>query len=59
VYALDDAPGGGFGVTFRDPIDAFPFHLVYGQASAPDIAGLPQLQYNLVRLSDFSERFPN
>jgi hypothetical protein len=59
VYSLDDAPGGGFGVTFRDPIDAFPFHLVYGQASAPDIAGLPQLQYNLVRLSDFSERFPS
>ncbi|EFX06133.1 trihydroxytoluene oxygenase [Grosmannia clavigera kw1407] len=31
VYELTDAPGGGRGVTFYDPIDGFPFHLVYGQ----------------------------
>ncbi|RMZ88462.1 hypothetical protein DV736_g4305, partial [Chaetothyriales sp. CBS 134916] len=25
------SPGGGKGVTFKDPVDGFPFHLVYGQ----------------------------
>ncbi|KAI1078179.1 oxidoreductase [Whalleya microplaca] len=33
VYELTDAPGGGRGVTFYDPVDGFPFHLVYGQQS--------------------------
>ncbi|PNY24211.1 Metapyrocatechase 2 [Tolypocladium capitatum] len=47
VYALADAPGGGHCVTFKDPVDGFPFHLVYGQA--PDSAtALPRLQYNFV-----------
>lgn len=32
VYELKDAPGGGKCVTFYDPADGFPFHLVYGQA---------------------------
>ncbi|KAJ9161694.1 Glyoxalase/Bleomycin resistance protein/Dihydroxybiphenyl dioxygenase [Coniochaeta hoffmannii] len=31
VYELKDAPGGGKCVTFYDPVDGFPFHLVYGQ----------------------------
>ncbi|KIH89899.1 oxidoreductase [Sporothrix brasiliensis 5110] len=33
VYDLADidAPGGGRGVTFYDPVDGFPFHLVHGQ----------------------------
>ena len=31
VYELSNAPGGGKGVTFYDPVDGFPFHLVYGQ----------------------------
>lgn len=30
IYELD-APGGGKGVTFHDPVDGFPFHLVHGQ----------------------------
>ena len=31
IYTLSDAPGGGHCVTFADPIDGFPFHLVHGQ----------------------------
>lgn len=31
VYELTDAPGGGKCVTFYDPADGFPFHLVHGQ----------------------------
>jgi hypothetical protein len=48
VYNLTDAPGGGLCVTFKDPVDGFPFHLVYGQASQDNSAGLPQLKYNFV-----------
>jgi len=31
IYELTDAPGGGQCVTFHDPVDGFPFHLVFGQ----------------------------
>ncbi|KAJ3545425.1 hypothetical protein NM208_g2505 [Fusarium decemcellulare] len=31
VHEMKDVPGGGFRVTFKDAIDGFPFHLVYGQ----------------------------
>lgn len=50
VYELDDAqaPGGGFCTTFKDPVDGFPFHLVYGQTPANDTKVLPQLKYNFV-----------
>lgn len=41
-----DAPGGGKRVTFRDPTDDFPFHLVYGQELVPVAAHLPELDYN-------------
>ncbi|KAI0381943.1 Glyoxalase/Bleomycin resistance protein/Dihydroxybiphenyl dioxygenase [Hypomontagnella monticulosa] len=34
IYELSDAPGGGKCVTFPDPVDGFPFHLVYGQEPA-------------------------
>jgi hypothetical protein len=46
-----DAPGGGKRVTFRDPVDDFPFHLVYGQTPvALSSAGqLPELEYNYPR----------
>lgn len=31
MYELKDAPGGGKCVTFKDPVDSFAFHLVWGQ----------------------------
>lgn len=45
-------PGGGLCVTFTDPIDGFPFHLVWGQRGL-EVAGdqggaLPVLKYNTV-----------
>ncbi|KAI1332390.1 Glyoxalase/Bleomycin resistance protein/Dihydroxybiphenyl dioxygenase [Xylariaceae sp. FL0255] len=40
IYELSDAPGGGKGVTFHDPVDGFPMHLVYGQQSA-DMLDIP------------------
>ncbi|KAI1426637.1 glyoxalase [Xylaria sp. FL1777] len=33
IYELADAPGGGRCVTFHDPVDGWPMHLVYGQKS--------------------------
>ncbi|KAJ5903686.1 hypothetical protein N7504_006069 [Penicillium tannophilum] len=47
VTALTDAPGGGYCVTFRDPVDNFPFHLVYGQKLSDDVKKLPKLDYNM------------
>jgi len=41
-----DAPGGGKRVTFYDPVDGFPMHLVYGQEQVPKSAHLPELSYN-------------
>ncbi|KAL9489837.1 hypothetical protein ACSS6W_002114 [Trichoderma asperelloides] len=32
VQQLKDEPGGGLRVTFEDPVDGFPFHLMWGQA---------------------------
>ncbi len=41
------APGGGKRVTFRDPVDDFPVHLVYGQTPIPKTGPqLPELDYN-------------
>jgi hypothetical protein len=53
VYELEDAPGKGKCVTFHDPVDGFPFHLVYGQESVQmlDIP-LPHEAVNYVRVSD-------
>lgn len=48
VYELAEAPGGGLCVTFRDPVDGFPFHLVYGQGFADETRALPRLNYNYV-----------
>ncbi|KND93030.1 Metapyrocatechase 2 [Tolypocladium ophioglossoides CBS 100239] len=62
VYKLADAPGGGHCVTFKDPVDGFPFHLVYGQAS-DNATALPQLQYNFptekYRPGNATQRFKN
>ncbi len=41
-----DAPGGGKRVTFYDPVDGFPFHLVWGQTPVEKTAHLPELEYN-------------
>ncbi|EAQ91781.1 hypothetical protein CHGG_00016 [Chaetomium globosum CBS 148.51] len=41
-----DAPGGGKRVTFRDPVDSFPFHLIYGHTLVEKTAHLPELNYN-------------
>ncbi|KAH8880248.1 Glyoxalase/Bleomycin resistance protein/Dihydroxybiphenyl dioxygenase [Thozetella sp. PMI_491] len=47
VHAVTDAPGGGKRVTFYDPVDGFPFHLVYGQAQAePRDPKFPVLKVN-------------
>lgn len=50
IYELKDAPGGGKCVTFYDPYDGFPFHLVHGQeaveASPPNF---PDQKINYVR----------
>lgn len=48
IYELKKAPGGGRGMTFRDPVDNFPFHLVYGPTPVEDTTTLPQLKYNFV-----------
>ena len=48
IYNLDDAPGGGKCVTFFDPVDNFPFHLVHGQIAVTDVKTLPLLDFNFV-----------
>lgn len=49
VHQLDDEPGGGSRVTFQDPVDGFPFHLVHGQ-SLGDSESDPhaEIQFNFV-----------
>ncbi|RYC63977.1 hypothetical protein CHU98_g2239 [Xylaria longipes] len=49
IYELEDAPGGGRCVTFHDPVDGWPMHLVHGQRSADmlDIP-LPQTPVNYI-----------
>lgn len=44
-----DAPGGGKRVTFYDPVDGFPFHLVYGQQPVEPSADYPELPFNFPR----------
>lgn len=47
IYELKDAPGGGKCVTFYDPVDGFPFHLVYGQTPVePRDPKFPVLRIN-------------
>ncbi|KAJ2978161.1 hypothetical protein NUW58_g7581 [Xylaria curta] len=40
VYELEDAPGAGRCVTFHDPVDGWPMHLVHGQSSV-DMLDIP------------------
>jgi hypothetical protein len=49
VYELRDAPGGGKCVTFYDPVDGFPFHLVYGQTPVERLdPHFPEVKINFV-----------
>lgn len=41
-----DAPGGGKRVTFYDPVDHFPWHLVYGQTALEITNSFPELEFN-------------
>ncbi|KAF2837729.1 Glyoxalase/Bleomycin resistance protein/Dihydroxybiphenyl dioxygenase [Patellaria atrata CBS 101060] len=41
-----DAPGGGKRVTFYEPIDNCPWHLIYGQSEKGVDDSLPELDYN-------------
>jgi hypothetical protein len=46
IHDLEEAPGGGKRVTFTDPVDDFPFHLVFGQTPVPHGRDPPELAYN-------------
>ncbi|KAI1160491.1 glyoxalase [Nemania serpens] len=47
IYELTDAPGGGRCVTFHDPVDGWPMHLVHGQRSASPLdISLPHTPVN-------------
>lgn len=49
IYDLVDAPGGGKGLTFFDPVDGFPMHLVYGQEPIEELdPKFPALKLNFV-----------
>lgn len=51
VYELKDVPGGGKAVTFYDPVDGFPFHIVWGQQMVEPLSlGFPELKPNYVRM---------
>lgn len=41
-----DTPSGGKRITFRDPVDDFPFYLVYRKTPVEKSAYLPELKYN-------------
>lgn len=45
IYELTDAPGGGKCVTFNDPVDGFPMHLVYGQTMR-QVTEFPERDFN-------------
>lgn len=52
VHEMKDLPGGGKRVTFYDPVDGFPFHLIHGQTLVErEDPGFPHLRYNYVSSS--------
>ncbi len=52
VHEMTDIPGGGKRVTFYDPVDGFPFHLIYGQTPVErEDRNFPALKYNYVSYS--------
>lgn len=56
IYELD-APGGGKCVTFKDPVDGWPFHLVYGQTPVEERTSFQYLNFNFVSEIIFDGRF--
>ena len=49
VHEMNEEPGGGLRVTFYDPVDGIPFHLVYGQTLVElSDNGLLQRRFNFV-----------
>lgn len=49
IYELGEVQGGGKCVTFKDPVDGWPFHLVYGQTAVERRdPGFPNLKFNFV-----------
>ncbi|KAF9786550.1 hypothetical protein IL306_014132 [Fusarium sp. DS 682] len=61
VTEMESEPGGGYRVTFYDPVDKFPFHLVYGQKEADPLPqSLPERNVNFVSpLSCIAAFHPN
>ncbi|KAJ5198603.1 uncharacterized protein N7498_007720 [Penicillium cinerascens] len=60
ITEFTDAPGSGLYVTFRDPADNFPFHLVYGQKCHDDVKTFPPLKFNfgtLACVTNFAKAF--
>jgi hypothetical protein len=56
-YTMKDAPGQGMCVTFYDPVDGFPFHIVWGQQTVDLIdPTFPDLKINYVRFDSPSCR---
>jgi hypothetical protein len=53
IYELDDAPGQGKCVTFHDPVDGWPMHLIWGQSKVEveNEPEFPKLDFNYVYLS--------
>lgn len=52
-------PGGGRGVTFHDPVDQFPFHLVCGQAQRDNRKTLPSMAMRMPNFPDKKQRPAN
>lgn len=51
VTKMDTEHGGGYRVTFYDPVDKFPFHLVYGQRDVDPLPkSLPERVLNFVSI---------
>ncbi len=49
VHEMTGLPGGGKRVTFYDPVDGFPFHLIHGQTPVErEDREFPSLKYNYV-----------
>ncbi|RSM08509.1 hypothetical protein CDV31_008146 [Fusarium ambrosium] len=61
VHEMKGIPGGGYRVTFLDPVDRFPFHLVYGQKPVEEQTNSPAPIHKLghfgMCVTDFSKAY--